>query len=187
MRDSELSDPAGFPGAGIEVSFDEPEALGTGAASSGSTVTAKRTGCPKADASASSSQVRSRPSNRPRVNSSPTAMIAVFSCRASGLLASSHTRWLGGRSSRSSRQTVLSSGALLGRVSCESPPKSTWVPAPLTEPCPVCVGLSVSVSVSVREQVCVEQANGGASRSSCRPRRTPRSRGLFPQVYPQVV
>src|SRR3954453_287369 len=67
------------------------------APSSGSTVTAIRTYWSKAAPRASSRRVRSRPSIWLRVKSSPTAMIAVFSCNVIGRLAANQARWFGGR------------------------------------------------------------------------------------------
>src|SRR4051812_26098959 len=76
------------------------------APSSGSTVTAIRTCWSKAAPRASSRRVRSRPSIWLRVKSSPTAMIAVFSCNVIGRLAANQARWFGGRSSTRLRHTV---------------------------------------------------------------------------------
>ena len=67
-------------------------------------------GIPNSLASASSSQVRSRPSIRARVKSSRRRRSPCSRAARAGLLGLSQTRWLGGRSSRSLRQTRASSG-----------------------------------------------------------------------------
>ncbi len=167
-----------------------PTSPATRPPTSGSTVTAIRICRAKEAPSESSRRVRSRPSIWLRVKSSATAMIAVPWCRVTGRLEESHARWLGGRSSTSSRQTSSSCGSAgspaARSVGSFAGPPSSWPEA----------SLSSSTRVSPLPSVSADRVGGDpvqCSGPTCRTAVGPasgvqRGRGAHgPHVCPQVV